>query len=110
MRMRMTVEDQGPVIPYDILDTALSDYRITSLCPPLTYGEWQLVQFPEAMTQEEDIYSRDIVWNGDFIFRNVESDYYYRANVFHDMEKISRKNPPTIRRVERKMVPVYVDL
>lgn len=96
------------VIPEAVLDSVVKDY-FSKKQAPVTYGEWQLVEFGKVSERMPSTYFSDheTVLKTAFIFRNVESDHYFRATICHDLKKFMPTREHQIVRVFRKLVPVY---
>lgn len=106
----MTQSESGRIIPLDILTKAMDDY-LHQKDAPQTYGEWQAVEFGQYINRvpRPRFDSNDICYS-DIIFRNVESDAYYRATIYHNMQRIILNDQHKVVRVRRKMVPVYEEI
>jgi len=96
------------IIPEEILHSTVKDF-LNQKDAPFTYGEWQVVDFDNIMKPLPRTHytDHDTVFSSSFIFRNVESDYYYRATLAYDTKRVILERGQEIIRVVRKMVPVY---
>lgn len=99
------------VIPEEILNSAIRDF-LNQKDVPFTYGEWQVVDFDTLMKPLPQTHYTDheTVFASSFVFRNVESNYYYRTTLAYDMDKVRLDREQDIVRVVRKMVPVYEEI
>lgn len=99
--------EDGQTIPAGVLTQAMEDY-LHQKEEPQTYGEWQAVEFGKYINRvPRPRFDSDDVCYSDIIFRNVESDRYYRATIYHNMQRILTGFEHKVVSVRRKMVPVY---
>lgn len=110
----METEYANVAIPMDVLQKALKDYHPETGVPlPSTaqYGKWEVVEFPEYSHRVPEIgCDPEGGYISNFIFRNSESNRYFRVSLAHDLEDKIIVPYTRIVEVALKLVPVYHDI
>lgn len=99
------------IIPEDILTSTVRDF-LHQRALPFAYGQWQVVAADEEIQRLPGRHLGEYTsgFTSSFVYRDVESDRYYRATLTYDFDGILPGQKQEAVRVVRKMVPVYEEV
>lgn len=99
------------IIPEEILTSTVHDF-LNRKEVPFTYGQWQVVDADEEIQRISNGHgvNEEIYLSSSFVYRDVESDYYYKVTLVYTAGGFLADREHKAVRVIRRMVPVYEEV